>query len=95
MLKRPIAEDKRIDLRQRARELLEKARHGTITCEEGLNLLKLLERLKKQHEDAGDYFKAMLTGMMILFTIGTLFNMFGEKFASEWVKRNEWKKRYG
>ena len=52
-------------------------------------MLKLLERLKKQHEDAGDYFKAMLTGMMILFTIGTLFNMFGEKFASEWVKRNE------
>ena len=73
------ATERRVDLR--TRELLEKARQRTITYEEGQELLKLLEELKKRHESAGDYWKATLAGMMILFTMGALFSMFGERFT--------------
>ncbi len=84
MLRRRVAE-RRVDL-QRTRELLEKARQRTITYEEGQELLKLLEEQKKQYDETGDYFKALLVRTMILFSIGTLFNMYGEKFANECLR---------
>ena len=49
-------------------------------------MLKLLEEQKKQYDETGDYFKALLVRTMILFSIGTLFNMYGEKFANECLR---------
>lgn len=63
----------------RKRELLEKALRREINEEEGEELRKLLERQKQEREAAGDLLGAIMLGLLILFIIGVLAALFGER----------------
>jgi Flp pilus assembly protein TadB len=64
---------------RRKRELLEKARRRRITYEEGEELRRLLEKQKRDREQAGDIFGAILVGLLILFVLGVLAALFAKE----------------
>jgi len=76
-LKNPGPEQER-----RKQELLQKAQQRQITYEEGQELQRLLEEQKRQHESRGDIGSAILLGLMILFVIGVLVALFGDRDRS-------------
>jgi cbb3-type cytochrome oxidase subunit 3 len=67
---------------RRKQELLQKAQERQITYEEGQELQRLLEEQKRQHESRGDIGGAILVGLMILFIIGVLAVLFGDRDRS-------------
>jgi hypothetical protein len=76
-LKNPGPEQER-----RKQELLQRAQQRQITYEEGQELQRLLEEQKRQHESIGDIGGAILLGLMILFIIGVLAALFGDRDRS-------------
>jgi len=76
-LKNPGPEQER-----RKQELLQKAQQRQISYEEGQELQRLLEEQKRQHESSGDIGGAILLGLMILFVIGVLVALFGDRDRS-------------
>lgn len=73
-LKNPGPEQER-----RKQELMQKAQQRQITYEEGQELQRLLEEQKRQHESRGDIGSAILLGLMLLFVIGVLAALFGDR----------------
>ena len=63
----------------RKQELLNKARQQTVSLVEGQELQRLLEEQRQKHQNSGDLGGAILAGILILFIIGVLAALFGDR----------------
>ena len=68
------------------RELLEKARRNEITYEEAEELRNLLDGEKRQREQAGDVFGAILVGLLILFIFGVIADLLSRPRPKKIIK---------
>jgi|GEM_PF-5872054 len=64
---------------RRKKELMEKASKNEITYEEAKELRRLLEKQRKEREEAGDIIGAILIGMALLFVLWLITQLFREE----------------